>query len=467
MGAMSEARSQESEQRQTGSRRVSAGAAWPEDLRLAALQSLNILDTPPEPAFERIVELARRLFGAPMVAVSLIDRDRQWFKARCGLDATETSRSVSFCTHAIREPERVFVVPDATKDALFAQNPLVTGGPKIRFYAGAVVFSPDGAPIGTLCIIDGTPRLDFGADDRRALSDLAGLASDELALRATARSLERQLSELESTRRRLEGANRTLNRLNRRMEEDLERASAAQKGHLPRAIMRLSTLSIASLHLPSEAMAGDMLGYEQLNADHACVWIADVVGHGLRAALQSVTLSSLMVPELLTQVSDGRALSPERALRRINRLMLRPGEEESHYLCLSYLLVPERGTRLSLIPAGMPWPLLQLPGERPRFLETGGLPLGLFDDVPQRRLELDLPVGARLLLYSDGLTDCSNSDGAQFGAERLQRWMEEAASLSVPRAVVDLRQEVYAWTGRRAPDDDVAAVLLERLPPEA
>src|SRR4051812_15615562 len=96
-----------------------------DDPRLAALHSLRILDTPSEPAFDRIVNLTRRVFDVPIVLVSLIERERQWFKARCGLDVAETPRSVSFCSHAIRTPDRPFVITDATRDTRFADNPLV------------------------------------------------------------------------------------------------------------------------------------------------------------------------------------------------------------------------------------------------------------------------------------------------------------------------------------------------------
>ncbi len=125
--------------------------------RLAALRELRILDTPPEAQFDTICRTAAALFSAPMALVSLVDDDRQWFKASCGLEARETTRDVSFCSHAILADE-VLLVEDATRDARFSANPLVTGHPGIRFYAGAPLILSDDIRIGTLCVIDTEPR---------------------------------------------------------------------------------------------------------------------------------------------------------------------------------------------------------------------------------------------------------------------------------------------------------------------
>ena len=157
--------------------------------RLAALRRYDVLDTPPEPAFDRITRTAARLFGVPTALVSLVDADRQWFKSCVGLDARQTDRAVAFCDHAIRAPG-VLVVPDARADDRFAANPLVVGPPHIRFYAGAPLRTPDGHHLGTLCVIDAAPR-EFGPADRASLADLAALVVDQLGLRAVAAARER------------------------------------------------------------------------------------------------------------------------------------------------------------------------------------------------------------------------------------------------------------------------------------
>ena len=147
--------------------------------RLRALRELLILDTPPEERFDRLVAFAASEFDVPIALISLIDRDRQWFKARIGLDACETSRDISFCGHAILQSD-LFQVLDALQDPRFADNPLVVGAPFIRFYVGAPLALPGGATIGTLCLIDTQPR-EFDAMDRAILGTLRDLAVAELA----------------------------------------------------------------------------------------------------------------------------------------------------------------------------------------------------------------------------------------------------------------------------------------------
>jgi len=161
------------------------GAARAETARLAALDRLGVLDTAPEPAFDDIVRQAAERFGMPVALVSLIDVDRQWFKAAFGLDATESPRGDALCNHAIRSDE-VMVVPDAAADPRFSENPFVTGETGLRFYAGAPLTVAGGLRIGTLCVIDRQPRADFGPEHAAALAALAAEVAAELARREVA-----------------------------------------------------------------------------------------------------------------------------------------------------------------------------------------------------------------------------------------------------------------------------------------
>ncbi|MEN5081926.1 EAL domain-containing protein [Bosea sp. TWI1241] len=140
------------------------------------------MDTPPEEDFDRLASLASRLFDVPIVLVSLLERDRQFFKAHIGLDVCETSREVSFCAHAIVQND-ILVIPDATKDPRFAANPLVLGPPFIRFYAGHPLVTRTGETIGTVCLIDNKPRDVFTVEDRRNLGDIAMLVMDRMEMR--------------------------------------------------------------------------------------------------------------------------------------------------------------------------------------------------------------------------------------------------------------------------------------------
>ena len=149
-----------------------------EERRLASLRALRILDTDPDERFDRITRLASALFNAPIALVSLVDENRQWFKSCYGLNVKETSRDAAFCAHVVHDREPM-VVPDTFLDARFAENPLVIGEPRIRFYAGYPLILNDGACIGTLCVFDTRPRPLEGADLAR-LRDLADLAMQEI-----------------------------------------------------------------------------------------------------------------------------------------------------------------------------------------------------------------------------------------------------------------------------------------------
>ncbi len=149
-----------------------------ESRRLAELRRLMILDSSEETAYDDITRLAAEMTGTPISLISLVDEERQWFKSKVGLDVKETPRNWSFCSHAIEDPEHVLVVKDAQLDERFKDNPLVTGAPNIRFYAGAPLITPSGEAIGSLCVIDSKPR----ELDPEKLKELQFLANQVIAM---------------------------------------------------------------------------------------------------------------------------------------------------------------------------------------------------------------------------------------------------------------------------------------------
>jgi diguanylate cyclase (GGDEF)-like protein len=155
-----------------------------EERRIQALYELDILDTPPEEAFDRITRIARVVLQAPMAMISLVDRDRQWFKSRQGVEDEETPRHFSFCTHTIQQ-DVPLIVPDALLDARFSDSPLVKFDGKVRSYVGVPLRLPGGHNIGALCVNDVVPR-DVTPEQIEILQDLAGLVVDELQLRKIA-----------------------------------------------------------------------------------------------------------------------------------------------------------------------------------------------------------------------------------------------------------------------------------------
>ncbi|MCJ2090798.1 PAS-domain containing protein [Methylobacterium sp. E-005] len=173
--------------------------------RLAALRHLAIMDTPNEAHFDAVCRLARDLFSVPIALVSLVDEDRQWFKAKCGIDLDGTERSIAFCSYTIGSDE-VFVVDDATRDRRFAANPLVHGEQAIRFYAGAPLILRPGIRVGALCIKDTVAR-SFSPEQVRQLRDLAEILVAHLRLREAQKGQEVEIAERMSVERRLLAAN--------------------------------------------------------------------------------------------------------------------------------------------------------------------------------------------------------------------------------------------------------------------
>jgi GAF domain-containing protein len=184
-----------------------------EKKRLKILWQYDVLDTVPEEVFDDLTELAAQICEAPIALISLVDETRQWFKSRKGVSVQETSRDISFCAHAIQQ-EGLFIVKDATKDDRFSHNPLVTSDPKIRFYAGAPLITPDGHALGTLCVIDKVPR-ELRPEQQQALRVLARHVMIQLELRRHARESAKVHEARASTSEQLELAQREIAKLKR------------------------------------------------------------------------------------------------------------------------------------------------------------------------------------------------------------------------------------------------------------
>ncbi len=167
--------------------------------RLRSLRSYELLDTPPEAVFDAVVQIASRLFTVPIALISLVDETRQWFKARVGLEPPQTHRDVSFCDHAIRQAGPM-IVTDALTDPRFATNPLVLGDPKIRFYCGVPLRTPEGHALGTLCIIDRVPRR-LDRDEIELLTRLATIVETEFELRRRLRLIDLKIQDATKTQR--------------------------------------------------------------------------------------------------------------------------------------------------------------------------------------------------------------------------------------------------------------------------
>jgi K+-sensing histidine kinase KdpD len=160
-----------------------------ETFRLQALHQYNILDTPPEAAFDDLTRLATQICGTPISLISLIDESRQWFKSKVGLEIQSTSRDLAFCSYAILQPHDTLIISDTLLDQRFATNPLVTSDPRIRFYAGVPLLTPEGYALGTLCVIDHVPR-QLSSEQLEALKTLSRQVMTQLELKRNLCKLE-------------------------------------------------------------------------------------------------------------------------------------------------------------------------------------------------------------------------------------------------------------------------------------
>jgi len=265
--------------------------------RLAVLEAYQVLDSEPEQAFDDLTTLASAVCRAPIALISLVDSHRQWFKSRVGLGAAETPREVAFCSHAILRPGQTMEVPDALEDRRFARNPLVTGAPHIRFYAGAPMVTPQGLPVGTVCVIDHEPRR-LQSLERQALESLARNVVTQLELRQARASLEH-----DSLTDALTGMwNRRA--FERRLQEEWMRHRRTGR-----------PVSLLSLDIDRFKSINDRFGHPA--GDAVLARVAEVLRHGIRLSDLAARLGGEEFAVLLPETDAASAAVVGEKLRRL------------------------------------------------------------------------------------------------------------------------------------------------------
>lgn len=437
-----------------------------ERARLAALRAYEILDTLPEASYDDISRVAAEICGTPIALISLVDEHRQWYKSHIGVDVRETPREHAFCAQAILEPGTVMVVEDASRDPRFADNPLVTGAPHIRFYAGAPLVNAEGHALGTLCVIDREP----GWLSQRQQESLQALARQVVAQM----ELRRALARLASNARELSAANAALERRNAQMvrsrdelaalchlledqasamERDLHRAEIIQRSLLPHVVPKLRDVCLHTLYRPGHNIGGDLFDVVVVHDRYLVLVMADAAGHGVSAAL----ISMLFKNRLQVTGDSGRPYRPSEALSRLNAAMQHdkpaPGVFVTATICLMDML--ER--TLLMASAGHP-PLIWLPADgEARLFEHTGPALGLYANAEYGEHSMKLGQGDRILLYTDGLF------GAVGGPEAVSAPVIAQALGRIPPGGNVLAQLLAALTGGHEvkDQDDVSMILLE------
>lgn len=401
--------------------------------RLAAVRRYNVLDTPPDGAFERVTALAARLFDVPIAIVSIVDQDRIWFKSHHGIDVSEIDRDPGLCASAILQGEP-WVVTDASVDPRTLANPLVAGALGLRFYLGAPLTTADGYNLGTLCVIDKRPRT-VSASDIATITDLAVMVVDELELRLAAQ--------------------RTID-VEHGLRQQAELFSAAlQTSLLPPCLPTIPGLEIAALFRPA---GGALVGgdFYDLFPVTPSIWgcvIGDVCGKGPVAASRSA---------LARYGLRGAAVhgdSPAATLHRVNQALLAGSQIDEDSFCTLVLALIEptpRGFHTRLAVGGHPLPtVLRRDGVVTAIGRPGSI-VGSFGDTEFYDDEVLLEAGDTLVLVTDGLQEIHTAHGVAGRTEFEQR-LSACVGLA-PAALID-----HLTEATNVNDDDIAILALHAL----
>jgi sigma-B regulation protein RsbU (phosphoserine phosphatase) len=412
--------------------------------RLTDLRVLKILDTPPEERFDRIARLAARIFDVPIAYIALVDADRQWFKAKCGLSVDETGRDVSFCGHTILQAGPL-IVPDAALDPRFHDNPLVVGEPYLRFYAGYPLRGPGRHNVGTLCLVDRRPRsLDGG--QLETFRQLAALAEHEL-----------RMVDLIQVQHELLETKNTLIETQDRLARELAEAAEYVRGLLPARLP--GPCRTDWQFVTSSQLGGDLFGYHWLDGRHIAFYLFDVCGHGVGAALLSISVHTALRSETLP---DTRFDRPGEVLASLNRAF--PMEEHNHKFFTIWYGVYDTATRtLDYACAGHPPALVfDGAGQEPARLGASNLMIGILPDTSYDTRQQPIRPGNRLYLFSDGVFEVNRAgkDGEMLRVDGLIDLLVRASADGGSRVERVLRQ-IQALQGSPQFADDFSILEVE------
>ncbi len=405
--------------------------------RLAALRELEVLDTAHEVAYDSLVRHAARVCGTEIALVSLVDAHRQWFKARVGLDVCETGRDVSFCGHAILQDE-LFVVPDTRLDARFGDNPLVTGPPHIRFYAGAQIRDAAGFALGTVCVISSQPRR-LDAMQEASLRHVADHVALLLAMRKASRNIDDYRASLERHRWEREEERRLVIELMKRM-------------------MRPDRLDASALDYclePADHLGGDLLAAARSRHGKYYVLLADSTGHGLPAAVNLLPINRIFYTMVAKNLPVGLIVE------EMNRC-IREQAPVGRFVAATLLCLDPADKSAEVWNGGMPLVLfMDADGNIRRRFESENFPFGIADTGEPPRIEVhrwESP--GQFFACSDGLVEACAPDGRFFGAAAIEALL---ARTSAAERLERLRQAMRDHLAGVPRQDDMTAALIDTV----
>lgn len=419
--------------------RASKPTSTGELARLAALRRYDILDSPPDGAFDRVCALAARIFEVPIATVSVVDEDRIWFKARQGLDVVQIPRELGLCASAILH-DAPYVVAHAATDPRTAGHSLVSGELGVRFYAAVPFTTSDGHRLGTLNVIDTQPR-DVTEQEIRTLRDLAAIVTDELELRLAAM---RQVQHERETRQHAVAQQRHAERLTQTLQRSLS----------PPALPDVPGLQVAVHYQPysEEQVGGDFYDLFPLADGRWGFFLGDVCGKGPEAAsVTSLARYTLRTAAMLDE-------DPAAILGDLNTALLM--QPTDMLLCSAVYGEISPGTgEIELAVAGHPAPLIARATGVVEQVDARGTVLGAFSDVTFNGCAVTLRPGEAIILYSDGLLD-TRLDDEHVDQDRLAQILSGAPATSAAAlldVLIDSLQRLDAPLR-----DDIAVMALSR-----
>jgi sigma-B regulation protein RsbU (phosphoserine phosphatase) len=396
-----------------------------EDERMRDVDRLELLDTPVEERFEQLTRVACRVFGVPMASLSLLDRDRQWFKSIQGLDLVEVPREKTVCrttiARAYRHPDDpALIIPDAASDPAFMGIPGIGGAGGIRFYAGYPLFGPAGHPVGTFCIYD-TEARHLDADRIAVFAEIAEWAQ---------RELERS--------------------------DELDRAADISRQLLPPAVSGLPQLEVAATCLPAFVVGGDFYDHYRLG-ETLMVTVADVMGKGLGAAIVSSAVRSSLrgaarVLDRYGRRADG-ALDIGAVTTMAAEHLAEDCDQTGTFVTAWVAALDPASGRLDFTDAGHGLAMIRRADGTVEPLDGAGPPIGILPGTTWTSNTADLAPGDVLVICSDGVLDLLDEH-----SDRAALW-QFVARFSCPD---DLVEAVKALTVGEPPLDDVTVVAVRR-----
>jgi hypothetical protein len=384
-----------------------------ERARTDALRDLGLLDTPPEERFDRVVRLAKRLFDVPLVALNLIDDDRLFTKSADGLEpGTSTPRDISFCPRTI-DTRQPLVIPDTTRDPEWAEHPLVTGSPHVRFYAGAPLAAPGGEIVGALCLIDQQPRV-MSLTDHALLADLARWVESELSADA-----------------------------------DAVQATEIQRRLLPHKSPSIPGYDITGVCRPAMHVGGDYYDWLLLDQTLLQVTVADVMGKGLPAGVITAGLrTALRVTSRFNSLTE--------SVRRTAASMQDDFNDTATFATMFTARLRTQSGHLEYVDAGHGLAIIVPPDGPTRRLSSTDLPLGADPGETWVSHVERLDPGATLIVVSDGMLDVFPDPLDAIRA---------AESLATTSATADdMVDHILAVAGAPIADDLTAVVVRREQP---